>query len=113
MRKHFENKLSDVRLLNSDILCLTETQLNLDEDASAITSKFQGNFTMYFNSKRDWYKRIAIAYSSNMLPCSSTDYDSISFPTFKKPSYLEESLKIALFHRSSNSTKSPFLVNLK
>lgn len=89
MRKHFEDKLSDIRLLNSDILCLTETQLNLDEDASAIKSKFEGNFTMYFNSKRDRYKSIAIAYSSDMLPCNSTYYGSVSIFTFKKPSYLE------------------------
>ena len=79
LRKHSDNILSDIGLLNSNILCLKETQLNLDEDASTTTLKFQGNFTMYFNCNRDK------AYSSIMLLCNSKDCDSMSVFTFKEP----------------------------
>ena len=68
MRKHFDDIFSDIRLSNSDCLRLTETQFNLDEDASAITSKFWGNLAMCFNHNGDRYKSIAVAYSVKVVP---------------------------------------------
>ena len=52
LKKHLDDILSDVDLLNNDVLCFTETQLQLHENTSEITSKFQDNFRMYFNSNR-------------------------------------------------------------
>ena len=113
LRKYSGDILSDTGLLNGDILRLTEIQLNLDQYSSAITSKFQGNFTMYFNANRDRYKSIAVVYSGSMLLRNSTDCNSMSILTFKKPPFFKESVKIALLYRSPNSPQSPFLVNLK
>ena len=44
LRRHSENILNDVDLIQNDILCLTKTQLYLNEDTSDITTKFQNNF---------------------------------------------------------------------
>ena len=62
-----------------------KTQCNLDEDASAITSKFWGNLAMCCNSSGDRYKSIAVAYSVKIVP----------------------------FYWSPNSPQSPFLLNFK
>ena len=43
LRRHSENILNDVDLIQNDILCLTKTQLYLNEDTSDITTKFQNN----------------------------------------------------------------------
>ena len=50
LRRHSEDILNGVELMQNDILCLTETQLYLNEDTSDITTKFQNNFSMYYNS---------------------------------------------------------------
>ena len=85
MWKHFDDILSDIGLSNSDCLSLTETQLNLDEDASAITSKFWGNLAMCFNSNRDRYKSIEVAYSVKIAPfyCSPNSPQSLFLGNFK------------------------------
>ena len=44
LRRHSEDILSGVEFMQNDILCLTETQLYLNEDTSDITTKFQNFF---------------------------------------------------------------------
>ena len=67
---------------------------------------------MYFNSNRDQHKRIAFGYSSSMLLHGSSDYGRMSVRLFKKPSFLDHLVKVALLYRSPNSTSSLFLENL-
>ena len=106
LKKHLDDILSDVDLLNNDVLCFTETQLQLHENTSEITSKFQDNFRMYFNSNRDQHKSIAFGYSSSMLLHDSSDYGSMSILLFKKPSFLDQLVRVALLYRSPNSSSS-------
>ena len=63
--------MSDVDLMQNDILCLTETQLYLNEDTSDITTKFQNNFSMYYNCSTDKHRDIAFGYLSNIFLCES------------------------------------------
>ena len=44
LKKHYKYIMKDQHLLDSDILCLTETQLQIDEDTSVIESRFQEHF---------------------------------------------------------------------
>ena len=97
---------------DNDVLCLTETQLHLNEDTSEITSKFQNSFRMFFNNNRDKYRSIAFGYSSNMALCSSSDSGSKSVLALKKPAFLGESVKIGLLYRSPNLLPNLFLENL-
>ena len=60
LRKHSDDILNDMALVNNDVLCLTEAQLHLNDDISEISSKFQNNLRMYFNNNRDKYRSIAI-----------------------------------------------------
>ena len=82
LKKHSDDILSDVDLLSNDVLCCTEKQLQLHENTSEITSKFQKNFRMYFNSNRDQHKIITFGYSSSMLLHDSSDYGSMPILLF-------------------------------
>ena len=62
LRRHSEDILSDVYLMQNDILCLTETQLYLNEDRSDITTKFQKNFAMYYHSRTEKHRSIAFGH---------------------------------------------------
>ena len=53
LRKHSDDILNDLALVNNELSCLTEIQLHLNDDTSEITSKFQNNFRMYFSNNRD------------------------------------------------------------
>ena len=109
LRKH---SLSDVDLLSNDVLCFTETQLYLHENTLDMTSKFQKNFRIYFNCNRDQHKSIAFGYFSSMLLHGNSDYEGTSVLLFKKPSFLDHLIKVALLYRSTNSSSSLFLENL-
>ena len=112
LRKHSDDILNDMALVNNDVLCLTETQLHLNDDTSEITSKFQNNFRMNFNNNRDKYRSIAFGYSSNMILSNSSDCGSKSVLALKKPAFLGESVKIGLLYCSPNLLPNLFLENL-
>ena len=104
--------LSDVDLMQNGILCLTETQLYLNEDISDITTKFQNNFSMYYNSSTDKHRSSAFGYSSNIFLCESSNFRSMSLVNVKKSTFLDKPVKVALLYRPPNSP-SLFLQNMK
>ena len=112
LRRHAEDILSDLELMKNDILCLAEIQLYLNEDKSDITTKFQNNFSMYYNSSTDKHKRIAFGYSSNISRCESSNFCSMSLVNVKKSTFLDKPVKVALLYRSPNSP-ALFLQNMK
>ena len=112
LRRHSEDILSDVDLMQNDILCLTETQLYLNEDTTDITTKFHNNFLMYYNSSTDKHRSIAFGYSSNIFPCESSNFCSMSLVNVKKSTFLDKPVKVALLYRPPNSP-SLFLQNMK
>ena len=83
LRKHSDDTLNDMALVNNNTLCLTETQLHLNDDTSEIASKFQNNFRMYFGNNRDKYRSIAFGYSSNVILCNTSDCGSKSVLALK------------------------------
>ena len=86
LRKHSDDILNYMALVNNDVLCLTETQLHLNDDTSEITSKFQNNFRMYFNNNKDKYRSIAYGYLSDMILSNSSACGNKSVLALKKPS---------------------------
>ena len=112
LRRHAEDILSDLELMKNDILCLAEIQLYLNEDKSDKTTKFQNNFSMYYNSSTDKHKRIAFGYSGNISRCESSNFCSMSLVNVKKSTFLDKPVKVALLYRSPNSP-ALFLQNMK
>ena len=112
LRRHSQDILSDVDLIQNDILFLTETQLYLKGDTSDMTTKFQNNFSMYYNSSTDKHKSIAFGYSSNIFLCESSNFCSVSLVNVKKCTFLDKSVKESLLYGSPNSPPL-FLRNMK
>ena len=98
--------------MQNDILCLTETQLYINEDTSDIATKFQNNFSMYYNSSTDKHRSIAFRYSSNIFLCESSNICSMSLVNGKISTFLDEPVKVTLLYRPPNSP-SLFLQNTK
>ena len=76
--------MKDQYLLDSDILCSTETQLQIDEDTSVIESRFQEHFKIHFNSNENKYRCIAFCYSNRV---SVLDHNAISIIVITKPQF--------------------------
>lgn len=51
-RKHYRDIMEDKHLLDHDVLCLAETQLQIDDNTSYIQSSLQKPFKIYFSSKK-------------------------------------------------------------
>ena len=107
--KHYKDIMKDQRLLNSDILRLTETQLQIDEDTSVIKSRFQEHFKIHFSSNESKYRSIAFRYSNRVFVLDHEDHNAISNIAITKPQFYEYPITIALVYRSPNSPIANFL----
>ena len=77
-----------------------------------MTTKFQNNFSMYYNSSTDKHKSIAFGYSSNIFLCESSNFCSVSLVNVKKCTFLDKSVKESLLYGSPNLPPL-FLRNMK
>ena len=100
--------MKDQHLLDSDILCLTETQLQIDEDTSVIESRFHEHFKVHFNSNENKYRSIAFCYSNRVSVLDHKDHNDISIIAITKPQFYEYSITVALVYRSPNSPNCQF-----
>ena len=53
----------DDRLLDNDMLCVTQTQCEAGTDTSIIESAFHKKYTMNFNNSDNKFKNIAYGFS--------------------------------------------------
>ena len=104
--------MKDTPLLGNDVLCLTESQLQIDEDTSCIESSLQKHFKINFNSNENKYRTIVFCYSNCVLLLNYEDDNGISILTATKPKFYECPIMVALVYRSPNATVSGFLDQL-
>ena len=78
LKKYYKDIMKDQYLLDSDILCSTETRLQIDEDTSVIESRFQEHFKIHFNSNENKYRSIAFCYSNRVSVLDHEDHNAIS-----------------------------------
>lgn len=64
LRKLYKDIMKDAYLLCNHVLCLTGTQLQIDEYTSYIESNLQKDFKSHFNSNKNKYRSIAFCYSN-------------------------------------------------
>ena len=79
--------MKDTYLLGNDVLCLTETQLQIDQDTSYIASSLQEHFKIHFNSENK-YRNIAFCYSDFVSLLTYEDHNAISILTVTKPKFM-------------------------
>ena len=106
LRLHVLDITMDDRLLDNDILCLTETQCEAGSDTSFIASALQKKYTMHFNNSINKYKSIAYGVSNDIEVLVKEDFDGISIFSIRKSRCSSKSFSIALLYRSPNTQVS-------
>ena len=95
LKKHAAYMPSDLRLMNNDILFLTETQLCSNSDANEIQT-FLDRSSISFNMNDYRFSSLAIRYQKSiLLQCHQKD-DDISVIKFCKPTYSNDCVSIAI-----------------
>ena len=94
-------------LLDNDILCLTETQLEINDDNYIMESALKRQFKIHFNSNINKFKSIAYGYSREITILSNEDFNAISIFTLKKQQF--SNTPITLIYRSPKSPLSEFI----
>ena len=110
LKKHYEDIMKDKHLLDSDILCFTKTQLQIDEDTSVIESRFQEHSKIHFNSNKNKYRSIAFCYSNRVSVLDHENYVISIIAVKSRMNILNEhTITIALVYRSPKSPIASFL----
>ena len=112
LRRHAVDIASDLRLIESDILFLTETQLT-DADSVININNMLQNFSIVFNNSLSQHSSLAIAFRDSVEILRHDKNDGISALTFCKPSCCHGNIGVALIYRKNSSTLSSFYRNLE
>ena len=96
----------DDRLLDNDILCLTETQCEAGSDTSIIESALQKKYTMHFNNSDNKFKSIAYGLSNDVEILAKEDFNGISIFNIRKQHFSNNPFSIALTYRCLNTQTS-------
>ena len=107
-KTHFRDTLMEKHLLDNDILCLTETQLEINEDTYMIESALERQFKIHSNSNLNKFKSIEYGYSREITILSNEDFNAISIFTLKKQ-FINTLISTALIYRSPKSPLSEFI----
>lgn len=100
LRKHALDIISDRELMGNDMLCLTETHLDINENKLYLTELFAEKYRFHFNCSDNKYKSIAFLYSSQIEPQVVEDYDGVSILTVMNGNFSDNPIKIALLYKS-------------
>ena len=93
----------DDRLLDNDILCLTETQCEAGSDTSIIESALQKKYTMHFNNSDNKFKSIAYGLSNDVKILAKEYFNVLKQPFSNNP------FSVALVYRCPNTQTSAFI----
>ena len=99
----------DDRLLDNDILCLTETQCEAGSDTSIIESALQKKYTMHFNNSDNKFKSIAYGLSNDVEILAKEDFNGISIFNIWKQHFSNNPFSTVLTYRCLNTQTSDCL----
>ena len=95
--KHATELESDRRLLNCDIICLTETQLPQSLDSQKISTL--AGFDIICNNSEDRFQSLAICSRQKVFVSSHTEVNGASLVTFVKSSFTSQTIKLLLLYK--------------
>ena len=93
----------DDRLLDNDILCLTETQCDAGLETSIIESALQKKYTMHFSNSDNKFKIIAYGLSNDVKILAKEYFNVLKQPFSNNP------FSVALIYRCPNTQTSAFI----
>ena len=111
-KKHAADIVSDLRLMNNNILFLTETQLSPSSDVNEIQIIFD-KFSISFNMSDYRFSSLAIHYQKSVLMQCHQKGEGISVIRLCKPTYSNDCVSIAILYRRQLSTIPAFFLNLE
>ena len=98
LKLHVLDIAMDDRLLDNDILCLTETQCEAGRETSIIESALQKKYTMHFNNSDNKFKSIAYGLSNDVEILAKEDFNGISIFNIRKQHFSNNPFSIALIY---------------
>lgn len=105
LQKHAVDITNDIHLCNSDILCLTETQLCLSSNLDEIKHTL-GQFTVEFNnSTQSKFQSLAICHQPVVCIKDHVKAPGISLIRFRKEGYLAQTINLLLIYREPSQPK--------
>jgi len=112
LRKHSIDISADKHLCNSDIICLTETQLLPDNDTSSIEGDLH-EFVLEYNScGRHKFKSLAICYKNELRITEHVKFSGVSVVSFVKPNFSPTPFTLLLIYRQPGNVPQSFYDNL-
>ena len=97
----------DQDLLNTDVLCLTETQLSPHQNTSNI-SEILNDFCFLHNKCNDKFQSISFCYKSHIETDNYNFSSGLSVIDFKKISFSQDSIRVLVVYRKNNTCLSAF-----
>ena len=107
LQRHAVDITHDQRLLNADILCLTETQLMPNQNTNDI-SKTLHHFQFCHNKCNDKFQSISFCYKPFIEILQYHHSAGISVIEFKKSSFFPHSIKLLIVYRKNNTCLTSF-----
>ena len=111
-KKHAADVVSDWRLMNNNILFLTEAQSSPSSDVNEIQIIFD-KFSISFNMSDYRFSSLAIHYQKSVLLQCHQKGEGISVIKLCKPTYSNDCVSIAILYRRQLSTIPAFFLNLE
>ena len=102
LQKHAIDIFNDHVLLNTDVLCLTETQL-LPEQHTSNISDVLSCFNYLHNIAADKFQSISFCYKSHVEIINYHYVTGISIIDFKKTPFQSDPINIVLLYRKNNA----------
>ena len=99
--------------MESDILCLTETRIRIDQDTFNIKQTLNGFDVFFNNSSEQTFLNLAICLHKNVTFVSHNKLFRFSIFDILKPNFTKNILKFLLLYRSPNSSVTLFFDRLR
>lgn len=113
LHKHTKDLASDKRLLCTDIICLTETQMQSDHNTEDIQSCLS-EFTVEFNcASNHIFNNLAFCFKNSIVVERHIKLPAISIITFHKHTFSFEKITIGILYRQQSFNWETFINTLQ
>ena len=109
LKNHVIHLINDQDLLVNDLICLTETQVELEDNTSNIEGRLRQFYNVSFNSNLNKYRSLVLCTTRDTTLTNHQKFDGFSLVKFIKQSFVDHPITIILLYTSPNSSETVFL----
>ena len=107
LNKHTIDIVCTSSITDTDLLCLTETQLVPGQNTATVQD-ILNNFNFFFNSSIDKFESVAVCYLKSIQVFQVFNINGISIFSVNQSSFSEDNLRIALLYKKQSIAISIF-----